>query len=290
MAVLGTDYVFAFDDWLFGGPGQGVQILSIEGLEDLPALRTQDDNRGYNDGMFTGRDFLDGRYITMQLQVMSDSEHSMAYYLSDPVVGLKTFLVSQQSGIGVLQFTLPNRETQRVYARVRRRAITIDPSYVYGRALVTVQFFCPDPRVYSDTSSTALLSFAGTTARAYPRTYPITYSVTGVGLPRFGNLQNYGNTTTFPIITFDGPCTNPSIVNATTGQVLKLNVVLGSGDIVTIDTDLHTIVQNGVSIRNLLTNTSRWFGMEPGYTTLGYSADTAGDTSTATISWRNAYI
>jgi hypothetical protein len=290
MADLGTNYVFAFNNWLFGGPGQGVQILSIDGLEDLPGLRVQDDNRGYNDGMFTGRDFLDGRYITMQLQVMGDANHSMTYYLTDPIVGLKTHLVSQQSGLGTLQFTLPGRDTQLVNARVRRRSITIDPSYVYGRAVVTVQFFCPDPRIYSNTSSTARLSFAGTTARVYPRTFPTTYSVAGAGLPRFGSLANNGNTTTFPVISFYGPCVNPSIVNATSGKILKLNATLGSNEIATIDTDFHTVLINGVNARNLLTNTSRWFGMEPGVTSLGYSADTAGSDSTATITWRNAYI
>ena len=33
MATPASNYVFAFNGWLFGGPGQGVQVLSVDGLE-----------------------------------------------------------------------------------------------------------------------------------------------------------------------------------------------------------------------------------------------------------------
>jgi hypothetical protein len=53
-----TLYQFSFNSQAFGGAGSPYQIQSVDGLESLPTIRNQDDNRGYNDGMFTGRDFL----------------------------------------------------------------------------------------------------------------------------------------------------------------------------------------------------------------------------------------
>jgi hypothetical protein len=301
MAGLGTNYVFAFNDWLFGGPGQGVQILDIDGLEDLPNLRVQDDNRGYQDGMFTGRDFLDGRYITMHLQIMTTGNtvaESMPTYLAQ----LKTNMSSQQYGTGTLQFTLPGRGIQRVYARVRKRTITIDPNYTYGKALASIQLFCPDPRIYDDAAQTTSLSTYGDKGRTYgtsPSYSGFTYgaspylgwsydtTITGFS-PRYADLPNAGNTPSYPIIQIQGPCTNPSVTQG--GNFLTINTTLGATDIVSIDTLNRTIDVNGIPSRNLLTTSSRWFNLPPGTSTVGYSAATATSASTAKFTWRNAYI
>ena len=298
MSGLGTNYVFAFNDWLFGGPGQGVQILDIDGLEDLPSIRVQDDNRGYQDGMFTGRDFLDGRYITMHLQIMSDANASMFDYLAQ----LKTNLIPQQYGTGTLQFTLPGRATQRISARVRKRVLTIDPNYTYGKALASIQLFCPDPRIYDDTLLSASLSTFGDLGRTYgtsPSYSGFTYgaspylgwtygtTITGYA-PRYANLTNSGNTASYPIITIQGPCTNPSVTQG--GNFLTINTTLGAADIATIDTLNRTVDINGIPSRNLLTTASRWFNLAPGTSTVGYSASSATSASTAIFTWRNAYI
>ena len=298
MSGLGTNYVFAFNGWLFGGPGQGVQILDIDGLEDLPDLRVQDDNRGYQDGMFTGRDFLDGRYITMHLQIMSDANASMFTYLQQ----LKTNISSQQYGTGILQFTLPGRSLQRVNARVRKRTIVIDPNYTYGKALASVQFFCPDPRVYDDALQTTTLSTFGELGRTYgtsPSYSGFTYGaspylgwsydtlISGFA-PRYANLTNDGNTASYPNITIYGPCTNPSVTQG--GNFLTIQTTLADTDVLTINTLDRTIERNGIPSRNLLTTASRWFNLAPGTSTVGYSAASATSASTAIFTWRNAYI
>ncbi len=53
--TLTQPYSFSFNGLTFGGTDSPYQILSVDGLEALPELRTQDDNRGYADGMFSGR-------------------------------------------------------------------------------------------------------------------------------------------------------------------------------------------------------------------------------------------
>ena len=58
-----NQYSFAFNGYVFGGGSSMHQILDLSGLESLPYIRNQDDNRGYADGMFTGNDFLSGREI-----------------------------------------------------------------------------------------------------------------------------------------------------------------------------------------------------------------------------------
>lgn len=171
MATPAGNYQFAFGDYSFGGTQYGVQILEIDGLESIPSLRVQDDSGGYRDGQFTGRDFLNGRYITMQLQVMNDGVNTMQTYLAQ----LKNAFLYQQTGTTLMQFQLPGRAVQQMYGRVRKRDIKIDPEYVYGRAVATVEIFCPDPRLYDATSQSLVL----TASSGYGRVYTGIATVTG---------------------------------------------------------------------------------------------------------------
>ena len=57
MAVTSlANYSFAWNDYIFGA-GSAHPISDVLGLEALPNIRNQDDNRGYSDGMFSGNDF-----------------------------------------------------------------------------------------------------------------------------------------------------------------------------------------------------------------------------------------
>ena len=202
-------YSFAFNGFVFGGAGNGVQILSIEGLEDLPKLRVQDDNRGYADGMFTGRDFYSNRTLTFTVQILASETNSMVQNLEY----LQTALQPQQTGTGILQFQLPNADLQRVNARVRRRSIKIDPDFTYGKAVGMYEFFCPDPLIYDDTLQTVDISQSSS---AVGRTYNRTYNMSFGGGSASNLVINSGWATTYPTITINGPVINPQISNATT--------------------------------------------------------------------------
>jgi hypothetical protein len=66
-------YSLAFNGYVFGGGSSMHQVLDLDGLESLPSIRNQDDNRGYADGMFTGNDFLSGRDITVTILTTGNS-------------------------------------------------------------------------------------------------------------------------------------------------------------------------------------------------------------------------
>ena len=276
-------YSFAFNGFVFGGAGNGVQILSIEGLEDLPKLRVQDDNRGYADGMFTGRDFYSNRTLTFTVQILASETNSMVQNLEY----LQTALQPQQTGTGILQFQLPNADLQRVNARVRRRSIKIDPDFTYGKAVGMYEFFCPDPLIYDDTLQTVDISQSSS---AVGRTYNRTYNMSFGGGSASNLVINSGWATTYPTITINGPVINPQISNATTGNFLLINYSLQTSDIMVIDTNLRTVTLNGVNRRSLLDNTSSWFAASPGTTILNFRGTGTSGSTTCVVSWRNAYI
>jgi len=292
-----VNYSFAFNDFEFGGGNSVYQIMTIDGLEDLPVIRNQDDNRGYQDGMWTGRDFLSGRNLVFTITVRGDTNYNMNYYLDL----LQANLVPQQQGTGLLQFQLPGSDLQRIDARVRRRAIQINTDYSSGMATAIYEFFCPDPRYYDDQEKTTDLTNATAVAgRTYNRVYtatatnPANPNATGMsygggaGSPNL--ITNDGWTTTYPEITIQGPAINPKITDVTAGAFLLIDATIGTNDQLVLNTDYRTVTLNGVNRRALLNNSSTWFAAPPGTSYYTFTATGTDGNTACVVSWRNAYI
>jgi hypothetical protein len=279
-------YSFAFNGFVFGGAGSPFQITQVEGLESLPALRVQDANRGYLDGMFSGRDFLGGRTITIRMLILSGNGLTAFQNFNN----LQTNLIPQQTGTTPLQFQLsPAGSLQYVNARVRGRKSIVDPEYTYGYIKADYEFFCPDPRYYDNTTQTASMTYSAPLGRTYNRTYNLTYG--GGSNTSQITVTNSGWTSTYPTITIYGPVINPMVGNLTTGQSLNFNYSMSQSDIITIDLQYRTILLNGSPARNLLLGSSSWFAAQSGANQFYFvgSGTTYGVTN-ATVQWNNAYI
>ena len=278
-------YSFAFNGFVFGGSSSPYQILSVDGLESLPTLRVQDSDRGYQDGMFSGRDFFGGRTITMTLQIMSGNGLSAQanYNL------LQAALQPQQTGTTPLQFQLSASDNfQYVNARVRKGMATIDPDYTYGKIKAQYEFYCPDPRYYDYTTQIATMTYTAPLGRTYPRVYPLTYG--GGSQTQTAAITNNGQTATYPIITIYGPVTNPVVGSTTANAALSFNYTMAQSDVIVIDLQYKTILLNGNPARNLLLGSSQWFAATPGanYFYFTGTGTTYGVTN-ATVQWNNAY-
>jgi len=282
-----NNYSFAFNGFVFGGAGSPYQITQVEGLESLPALRVQDANRGYLDGMFSGRDFLGGRTIKMKVLVLSGNGLSafQNYNL------LQANLLPQQTGTTPLQFQLsPTDALQYVNARVRVRTGIIDPEYTFGYIKTDVEFFCPDPRYYDNTQQLATIISGTVAGRTYDRTYNVTYGGGIIGTTSV-IVNNAGWTNTYPTIQIYGPATNPTIGNATTAQALNFGYTMAQSDVFSIDLQYRTILLNGTPARNLLLGSSTWFAAQPGSNSFYFNATGVSNGITyAAVQWNNAYI
>ena len=75
-------YQFSFNGLTIGA-GTNYVVENIDGLGGTSPLRIQDDNRGYIDGSYSGRDFYDGRTVTFDILVLGDSSYSAQYYYNN---------------------------------------------------------------------------------------------------------------------------------------------------------------------------------------------------------------
>jgi phage-related protein len=286
MTTLSQVYSFAFNNQVFGGAGSPYQILSVDGLESLPAIRNQDDNRGYNDGMFSGRDFLSGRTITIIFNTFGDSNGSAQTNYNT----IQSILLPQTQGTTPLYFKFPNIPTseQFVDARVRSLRTTVDPNYTYGYITSQVEFFCPDPNYYNSNLQTADMLISAAQGRTYNKTFNYTYG--GGSSSVTTTISNIGWATTYPTINIQGPITNPIIGNTTTGNTLNFTGTYSALDVLEIDLYNQLITLNGNPARNLLIS-GTWFDAPPGNSNFFFTgSSTLAGTTQATVSWYSAYI
>lgn len=290
MPTLTEQYSFSFSGLTFGGAGSPYQILSVDGLEGLPAIRNQDDNRGYADGMFSGNDFLSGRTISIILNIFGSGATSAQENFNT----FQRYILFQRSGTTNLYFKLPDSPVseQFVKARVRGLQSSIDPNYTYGYIVAQVTFFCPDPNIYNSNTQTATLAYTPPTGRIYNRVYNLEYG--GGSYIITTTVTNTGWATTYPIITINGPIDNPYIGNSTESAALYFNCTLSSSDSLVIDTYNKLITINGNPARNtLISGSSEWFALPPGnneYYLSGTVGSTVVGVTQATVEWQSAYI
>lgn len=283
-------YQFSYNGLTFGNSTPYV-ITSVDGLANLPELRVQDVDRGFNDGMFTGRDFLSGRHITFNLNVFAGNGNSAAQNWAafqnalTPVTALTTTN-------GLMQFQLAYTDTpKRLTARVRTRQASIDAEYTYGYITAQVEFFAPDARYYDETATTTTITPANAGGRTYNRTYNLVYSqaVVAGATASTASITNSGSGPMPLTVTLTGPMSNPQFTNLTTGQYLQINYNLSSTDTVTLDMTNNIILLNGASARNLLVGGSQWFTI-PANSTQSVFLSAVTTTGSASIVYRNAWI
>lgn len=285
MPAVIANYSFSFKNQVFGGTGSPYQILSVDGLEGLPAIRNQDDNRGYADGAFSGRDFLAGRTISMVIQILASSGASAQANFNT----LQQALLPQSSGTTPLYFILSNAAGgQVINARVRGLRTTVDPNYTYGYIITQAEFFCPDPCYYNSNIQTATLLYSPPTGRIYNRTYNLTYGGGSVTITT--NIANNGWTDTYPTIVLNGPITNPVLGNATQDAALYFTGTYSSADLLEVDLYNKLITLNGSPARNILIS-GTWFSASPGNNSYYLTGTgTLAGTTQAIVTWQSAFI
>ena len=239
--------------------------------------------------MFSGRDFLGGRTISIIFNTFGTAGGASAQTNYNTI---QRILLPQTQGTTPLYFKFPNSPTseQFVNARVRALRTSVDPNYTYGYITSQVDFFCPDPSYYNNNLQTATLAYLPPTGRTYNRVYDLVYDPSTTTITT--TVNNIGWGTAYPTITLYGPIINPVLGNQTTNNYLTFNCTLLSTDVLEIDLYNKLITLNGVSARNLL-QSGTWFDAPPGesvFTLSGQAGSQTINQTRAIINWYSAYI
>lgn len=265
-----SNYQISFNGITIGA-GSSIYIIdNIEGLAGTSPLRVQDDNRGYNDGSYTGRDFYDERMVYIDVTVLGDNTNTAQYYYKQ----LQQAFAPQQLGyyvdptgntpaayqLKLFQFRLTgDTGDKRMYGRSRGLITDITPEFSFGYIQTRIAMVFPDPRYYDDVGTT----------------------VSGSSV----SLNNLGWAESCPVI-------NINSVSATSGTLTDGTTVMSFANLAVganlkVDLLQRVIYYNGTPTRNKLTSSfSGWLSLAP----LSGVQTWTSNIGSMSITYRNAYV
>ena len=294
-----TSWQFSYQGWTFG-KGQTARVKSVTGLGDLAQVKQGDVQRPRDHGEIIGLDIYGGRDITFELEVQPASGSNLQASLLTVAAATEVGLTTEQP----LWFQIPNYPLLAVMCRPRRRTLPWDVAYqIGGMATVALQFHATDPRVYTAGGSTTISLPNPTSGMHFPATFPISFGSTGAS---GATITNSGNTETRPVLVISGPCTNPTVQNATiTGtpaltfsNPTQSSYTVLNGDQLVVDLDLHSVLYytgginagSPASRRNWLVSGSTWWNLLAGSNLIQFlSQDSVQVAGTVAVQYASGY-
>jgi len=262
---------------------------TITGWDDLCDVSTASADLAMYHGGRVGRYYARPRTITWTGVVNSATD-----------TDFPTTIAALRAGFGVNRaetqipiYIRTHDTTLQCYGSVTRRSIPNDRIFGCARiADLSVQFYCPDPRRYSLTSTTLVTDFPALTEDGldYPLVYPLDYGAAAA--TGSASFSTSGDAPVPVVYTFTGPCVNPKLTNSTTGAHVAFSLTLVSGDKLVLDTAAGTAVLNGTADR-LYTRTvdsspMLLLELEPGVNSLYATGDSWSSGATLTIAAADA--
>ncbi|NUR66141.1 MAG: hypothetical protein HOQ47_10300 [Streptomyces sp.] len=173
---------------LIFGPGSQYHVTAIEGLDDLPDIRSEDVERPGQHGDYTGPDWTQARTITLKLGLRGESPDDLRA-LS---LALRNATQPQRQP-AALQFL--DQDTL-VYAKVRKRSIPYDAEYLWSIGDAALELYCADPYLYGlDEKSASTTAYSPAAGRSYPLVYGVTPTALNANGTFETDLSNWtGNT------------------------------------------------------------------------------------------------
>ena len=284
--LVTADWEMEFRGLLIGGFDSPYSIVSVNGLLDLPDITTADQSRLRRHGLRAGDDFLGGRAVTVTMEVYGETDAAFSAAVQNLREALRPAVDEAPL---VFQFPgITEGAKARVGARVRRIDWPVTETHFHRLDTVTVEFYCTDPRLYSDTlgSGSATLPTAGG-GLAFDATPDFSFGATSTGGEL--SLTNAGNFPAPVVFRIDGPVQTPRIIHNGLGKELELSLTLTAGQFLILDSESRTVLLGGTASLYSSLVSSEWFDLEPGENQISFRGATTGDGSIS-ATYRSAWV
>ncbi|MFF3498589.1 phage distal tail protein [Streptomyces sp. NPDC003247] len=272
------------------GPGTPYEIDrgGLTGWEDLPEYDSSDADHPTAHGAWPGARYAKPRKVGATVWTVPAGSGSDSSLTATRALRQALLLGDAERWLAVRL----HGETLAVRARVSQRVLAADRTYTtQGVSRASVQWYATDPRRYSVTEQTAV---TGAPQPESGLTWPLTWPLYWGQAASTGdvNAENSGSAPTHPVITFTGPCGNPTVTDRSSSRRLRYQITLAAGDELTVDTAAGTVTLNGTASRRNTaaadSSPEELFAFEPGRAQLAFRPDTYDTGARMTVRWRAA--
>lgn len=261
------------------GPGGSVAVADSEGIDDMPELRTADQDVP-GEGMIAGDDYPRRRVCTFSWLLIADTPALLP--------ALRT--VVQRACRPQVSSELPlliNNSNRELRCRPRVLNIPRQHDAAQRTAEAVVRFDASDPWWY-DASDSSEDFATGTLATFFP-IFPLRLSSSEVFA--VATVDNDGDTDAWPVWTITGPGSAIVLRNLTSGLLLSIAATLDVGETVTVDTrrGAKTIVKNDGT--NLFSSsTGDLWPLVEGSNSVQIEMGSATSSSLVNVRWRRRWM
>ncbi|MGJ5898543.1 phage distal tail protein [Streptomyces niveiscabiei] len=273
-ATLGSVALGAVDD-----AGTAWYLQTLEGW-DSPEIRAEYSDREGDHGAWPSPVYLGARPVTLGGTIVAPSRAQ-----------LEQAMERLRAAAGLTDTVLTVGEEDPKRTVVRRSGKLLLQYLTDTTAQYSVLVTAADPRRYEAVEQIGQTALPSTTGGlVLPAAPPWTISATTVS-GQF-DAANRGSVATRPMFTVAGPVQQPTVaVLYEDGAVRSLAYAdtLGAGDVLTIDTDAHTVMLGSASRRRYLSG--QWPEIPPGESvTITFTAAAYNPSALLTARWRSAWL
>lgn len=261
-----------------------VDIDEVRGFDSAPFRTTQRDHEG-DDGGYIDAEFERGRDIILNGTIYANTD-TMETYLD----ALKSNW-APSSALIPLYLKAPGVAERFLYVKPLGLNYNWNNLRRTGRAEVQFGAFAEDPRVYETVLQSSSVQLGATIFTGFGFNLGFSFGFGGLSfLNDAVTVTNTGNRPTPPLLTINGPVTNPRIINETLSKEMVFTpITLAGGETLVIDPKNKTVKLNGTTNRRNTLVAPTWFYLAVGDNTLRYRAESSDPTSFLTIDFRPAW-
>lgn len=287
-----SDGQFSIDGYVFGGPGDEAVVLTDGWDKGEHDVRSQDVPSPIGDSMLFGRDRLTPGVWRFTIACRKDGDvNAVVRRLAAAWRGDK---VRATPGARQTLELRQNGTTWRVYGRGRR--FVVEPDEVTDRdfRVVNCDFQLADTLIYSGTENYIDLDLITTGSAEAGLVLPavLPWETVQSSTVRRGIVTITTDVETPFIATFKGPVAGQATGYTlySTGWKVALNVTLGPGDVITLDTSTGRLSKNGAPFGLSAPGSRLRARLQPGGQELVFTANDPTASATATVRWRDVAI
>ncbi|QNE74001.1 hypothetical protein F0344_04750 [Streptomyces finlayi] len=270
MAQL-NDWTCEFNGVVVGEPDSPISIAGVDGLLSAPEIRTSDITLVQRNGLWPGRDYMNGRTVTLTLEVYGATREEFTEALNALQAAFQPCTDELP-----FRFRFPGAagdQTAYVKARVRRRSAPLDLNFAYRTCNMVVELYATSPFISGDE----------------PRAIPVRSMKregTEPGYSPVSHFVQYGSFNARPAVEIHG-AVSPTLIDDVTGEFFGVNYT----GTVRVDSAAQTVTDGvGASIAGLIKPGSVWPEYVPGAHRLRLLSNDEFTQATAAVSWVDRWV